>query len=106
MVSDRAVKLAVEFRKRNLPFVRYVAFMGMEYTGFTIKNHDLVWIDPLDYKDQLETAVCELNRWGLNVSVFNLTHCVLNENLWKFAVKSISDSVSYTHLTLPTNSLV
>ena len=65
--------------------------MGMEYTGFTIKNHDLVWIDPLDYKDQLETAVCELNRWGLNVSVFNLTHCVLNENLWKFAVKSISD---------------
>ena len=79
------------FIYRNLPFVRYVAFMGMEYTGYTIKNHDLVWIDPLDYKDQLETAVCELNRWGLNVSVFNLTHCVLNENLWKFAVKSISD---------------
>ena len=79
------------FIYRNLPFVRYVAFMGMEYTGYTIKNHDLVWIDPLEYKEQLERAVCELNRWGLNVSVFNLTHCVLNKNLWKHAIKSISD---------------
>lgn len=79
------------FIYRNLPFVRYVAFMGMEYTGCTIKNHDLVWIDPLEYKEQLERAVCELSRWGLNVSVFNLTHCVLNKNLWKHAIKSISD---------------
>ena len=79
------------FIYRNLPFVRYVAFMGMEYTGCTIKNHNLVWIDPLEYKEQLERAVCELSRWGLNVSVFNLTHCVLNKNLWKHAVKSISD---------------
>ena len=79
------------FIYRNLPFVRYVAFMGMEYTGYTIKNHDLVWIDPLEYKEQLERAVCELSRWGLNVSVFNLTHCVLNKNLWKHAIKSISD---------------
>ena len=79
------------FIYRNLPFVRYVAFMGREYTGYTIKNHDLVWIDPLEYKEQLERAVCELSRWGLNVSVFNLTHCVLNKNLWKHAIKSISD---------------
>ena len=79
------------FIYRNLPFVRYVAFMGMEYTGYTIKNHDLVWIDPIEYQEQLQSAVCELSRWGLNVSIFNLTHCVLNENLWRFAVKSISD---------------
>ena len=79
------------FIYRNLPFIRYVAFMGMEYTGYTIRNHKIVWIDPLEYQTELENAVFELHRWGMNVSIFNLTHCVLNERLWKFAVKSISD---------------
>ncbi len=79
------------FIYRNLPFVRYVSLMGLEYTGYTIRNHDSVWIDPLDYQEELERATQELSRWGLNVSIFNLTHCVLKQSLWKYSVKSISD---------------
>lgn len=79
------------FIYRNLPFVRYVSLMGLEYTGLTVRNHELVWIDPLDYQDELEKATLELSRWGMNVSIFNLPHCVLKKSIWKYAVKSISD---------------
>lgn len=90
-ITCQRLSQIANFIYRNLPFVRYVAFMGIEYTGYTIKNHKLVWIDPLEYQSELENAVCELSRWGIDVSVFNLPHCVLSKALWKFSVKSISD---------------
>lgn len=79
------------FIYKNLPFVRYISFMGLEDTGYTIKNHHKVWIEPQDYQLQLEKAVLNLATWGMNVSVFNLPHCCLPESLHEFARKSISD---------------
>lgn len=80
-----------DFIYKNLPFVRYVSFMGLEDTGYTIKNHKKVWIEPQEYQIQLEKAVLNLATWGLNVSVFNLPHCCIPESLHEFAKKSISD---------------
>ena len=65
--------------------------MGLEYTGYTIKNADQVWIDPVEIAQQLSEATLFLASAGLNVSIFNLTLCVLPESLWPFARKSISD---------------
>ena len=79
------------FIYKNLPFVRYISFMGLEDTGYTIRNHDKVWIEPQEYKTQQEKAVLNLATWGLNVSVFNLPHCCMPESLHEFAKKSISD---------------
>lgn len=79
------------FIYRNLPFVEFISLMGLEYTGYTIKNRDAVWIDPLDYRAELMQAVTELHDWRMDVSVFNLPRCVLPESLWPFARKSISD---------------
>jgi len=76
---------------RNLPFVRHVAFMGMEYTGLSIKNHRQIWIDPMEYQDQLEEAVMNLALWGMNVSVYNTPHCLLKPSLHEFSRQSISD---------------
>lgn len=90
-VTCRRLPQMANFIYRNLPFVRYVSLMGLEYTGLTVRNHELVWIDPLDYQDELEKATLELSRWGMNVSIFNLPHCVLKKSIWKYAVKSISD---------------
>ena len=87
---ERLPKIS-SFIYRNLPFVRYVSFMGMETTGWAVKNKNMVWIDPVDYKSQLEQAVLELSSCGMNVSIFNLPHCLLPETLHLFAVKSISD---------------
>ena len=32
------------FIYKNLPFVSYISFMGLEDTGYAIKNHEIVWV--------------------------------------------------------------
>lgn len=87
---ERLPKMA-HFIYRNLPFVRYISLMGLEYTGYTVKNAEQVWIDPIEMAEPLKDATSFLNAAGLNVSIFNLSLCVLPECLWPFARKSISD---------------
>jgi len=79
------------FIYKNLPFVRFISLMGLEDTGYTIKNHNKVWIEPQEYQTQLEKAVLYLATSGMNVSIFNLPHCCLPDSLHEFARKSISD---------------
>ena len=65
--------------------------MGLEHTGLAIANHDLLWIDPKDYRQQLADAVLLLQHAGLAVSVYNLPLCLLDRPVWPVAVQSISD---------------
>jgi His-Xaa-Ser system radical SAM maturase HxsC len=76
---------------RNLPFVDHVALMGMEHTGFAIANDDKLWIDPIDYQEQLKAGVDVLSSVGVDVSVYNLPLCLLDPSVRPFAVQSISD---------------
>jgi His-Xaa-Ser system radical SAM maturase HxsC len=80
-----------EFICRNLLFVDHVALMGLEITGFTRPNLDLLWIDPYDYKDVLSDAVNILSSYGMNSSVYNHQLCVTNPDVWKNCRRSISD---------------
>lgn len=80
-----------EFLARNLLFVDHVALMGLEITGFTRANMDDVWIDPYDYRDELRAATMTLVRNGMNVSIYNQQLCLLPQDLWEYARKSISD---------------
>ena len=86
----RLTRLA-KYIYKNLSFVEHVAFMGLEYVGYTPHNIDKLWIDPYDYQQELGEAVEFLARQGMHVSIYNTPLCVLPENLWKFARKSISD---------------
>ena len=79
------------FISKNLAFVSSVAFMAMEDIGYTIKNHDLVWIEPTDYMPELQQAVQYLSQLEFDVSLFNLPLCLLQGNLRPFAKQSISD---------------
>ncbi|MEU2257709.1 His-Xaa-Ser system radical SAM maturase HxsC [Nocardia xishanensis] len=76
---------------RNLPFVDHVALMGMENTGFAVANDATLWIDPVDYQEQLKAGVDALSVAGVNVSIYNLPLCVLDAGIRPFAVQSISD---------------
>jgi len=76
---------------KNLPFVEHIAFMGLEYTGYTPYNKDLLWIEPNEYMKELEESVLFLDQMGLTVSIYNLQLCLLKPSLWRFAVNSISD---------------
>jgi His-Xaa-Ser system radical SAM maturase HxsC len=79
------------FIARNLMFVDQVALMGLEITGFTKPNLNILWIDPVDYQRELYDAVTLLADYGMNVLIYNHQLCVLDRRLWPFAVKSISD---------------
>jgi His-Xaa-Ser system radical SAM maturase HxsC len=80
-----------EFIARNLPFVEHVALMGLEMYGFTPRNLDVLWIDPVEYQRELGKAVETLALSGMNVSIYNHQLCTLPMSLWPFARKSISD---------------
>jgi len=84
------VELA-DYIVRNLLFVDQVALMGLEMMGFTRANIDSLWIDPIEYKDQLSKAVTLLKSYGLNVFVYNHQLCLINKDIEPNYVKSISD---------------
>lgn len=84
-----------EFICKNLPFVSWIAFMGMEYTGHAVTNSKHVWIEPIDYQSQLLDAVKNLADWNYNVSIFNVPLCLLPPYLHDYARKSISDWKNY-----------
>jgi His-Xaa-Ser system radical SAM maturase HxsC len=87
---DRLGQFA-EFVWRSLPFVRHVAFMGLEPMGFAKLNRAELYVDPLDYRDTLEKAVWFLNDRGIPASIYNTPLCLLTESAWPLAKRSISD---------------
>src|SRR5207237_263494 len=72
-------------------FVDHIALMGLENTGLALANPELLWIDPLDYADDLAQGVGVLRGAGVHVSVYNLPLCLLDRSVWDVAVQSISD---------------
>jgi len=90
-ITAPRLKQTCEWFARNLPFVDHIALMGLENTGFALANQESLWIDPLDYADDLVRGVHTLREAGVNVSVYNLPLCVLDRSMWDVAVQSISD---------------
>jgi His-Xaa-Ser system radical SAM maturase HxsC len=80
-----------EFIARNLLFVDHVALMGLEITGFTRANLDILWADPYDYRDILSEAINVLRTYGMHCSVYNHQLCLVNEDVSDVCRKSISD---------------
>lgn len=79
------------FLARNLCFVDHVALMGLEPVGFGKTNLEALWVDPLDYQDELLQSVVDLQRAGLRTSIYNLPLCLLPAKLHTHARQSISD---------------
>jgi His-Xaa-Ser system radical SAM maturase HxsC len=90
-VTAQRLRETCAWLARNLPFVDHVALMGLENTGFAIANQDLLWVDPIDYQQDLAYGVEVLRAAGVNVSIYNLPLCLLEPSVWDVAVQSISD---------------
>ena len=90
-INYKRLPAMATFIYKNLPFVKYISFMGLEDTGYSIKNNSIIWIDPAEYQKELEEAVIGLASWEMDVSIFNLPHCLLKKTIYGFARKSISD---------------
>jgi His-Xaa-Ser system radical SAM maturase HxsC len=90
-LSYKRLFTLAQFIYKNLPFVEHVAFMGLEYTGYTPYNSDILWIEPSEYRKELEESVIFLDSLGINVSIYNLPLCLTSPTLWQFSRNSISD---------------
>lgn len=90
LTIPRLTKLA-EYIYRNLTFVEHIALMGLEYTGYTPRNIEELWIDPYDYQRELEETMEFLALRNMSVSIYNHQLCTLPPSLWRYARKSISD---------------
>jgi His-Xaa-Ser system radical SAM maturase HxsC len=84
------------FIARNLPFVRQVAFMGLEMMGFARSNVGALWIEPSAYVEKLAEAIEELPR-SITPLIYNHPLCVLPKELWPFSRQSISDWKNIYH---------
>lgn len=80
-----------EFIGRNLPFVREVALMACEPTGFALAHPELTDVDLREWSTELNQGVRTLQRAGVPAILMNTPLCALAENLWPLAHKSISD---------------
>lgn len=81
----------VEFICKNFPFAGHVALMGQEMIANARINMDRVWVEPSEYGGVLVDAVELLDDSRINVSIYNIPLCMLPENLWKYASRSISE---------------
>lgn len=80
-----------EFLLRNVPFAAHVALMGLEPMGFAKRNRELLWVDPTDYAERVASVAERLDSRGMPVSIYNMPLCVLPEQVWPLAQRSISD---------------
>ncbi len=84
-----------EFIHKNLPFVSWICFMAMEHIGHAEKNFGKIWIEPIEYQQELLSAVKSLADWNCDVNIFNVPLCLLPTYLHDYARKSISDWKNY-----------
>lgn len=80
-----------EYIFKNLYFVSWTAWMGMEDTGLATKNANHIWIEPIDYIPNLCKAVKSLADWNMPVAIYNIPLCLLSQEYHQYAAKSISD---------------
>ncbi|KAA3651125.1 MAG: His-Xaa-Ser system radical SAM maturase HxsC [Proteobacteria bacterium] len=79
------------FIGRNLPFVREVALMACEPTGFAIANRETCQVDLRQYAKIIAQSARILNRYAVPYVLMNTPLCVLPRSLWPAASQSISD---------------
>lgn len=80
-----------EFITMNFPFVSQVAFMGLEITGYAEKNYRKIWVDSIEYADELTKAVHLLDKSQILTSIYNIPLCLIPQEIWKYSCKSISN---------------
>lgn len=75
---------------KNLPFISHLAIMGMEPIYFARKNLETLWVDPIDYSNELYKACQNLVRCGLPFFIYNHQLCVIHKELRGYCCKTIS----------------
>lgn len=81
----------VRYISNQFPKVEMVNIMSLEMCGNAMVNKDDVWINYEEIKEPVYKACYELVRNGIPVYLYNFPLCTLDEKVYSFATKSITD---------------
>ena len=90
-LNYRRLPQMAEFIHKNMPFVAWTAFMGMEHVGNAVRNENNIWTEPEDYISYLTQAIKIMYQWNMDVSIYNIPLCLLPDDIHEFAKQSVSD---------------
>lgn len=84
-----------QFILKNLSFVSWISFIGMERIGNadTLDKH--IWVEPKLYIPYLTEACQNLSMAGYDVRIYNIPLCLLPPTAHIFAFQSISEWKKY-----------
>ncbi len=94
-LNHTRLRRIAEFIFKNLSFVSWTAYMGMECVGFAKEKKEHIWIEPEEYIPQLCDAVRFLDDMEQKVEIYNIPLCLLPNHMHRFARQSISDWKNY-----------
>ena len=86
----KILKDIAQYIYRNLPFITHVALMALEYHGRAEENYDIISIDPVEYKEELYSAIKIFVRYNIPADVYNLPLCLADNRIHEFCKDSIS----------------
>jgi len=76
---------------KNLSFVTWISFMGMERIGYADSMSDSIWIEPVSYISGLVESCDYLSMAGYDVRIYNIPLCLLPRTAHHYSCKSISE---------------
>ena len=81
--ATRGVNLPPAIQAENLAEI-------MRKEGLAENNLNEVFIDPIEYRQELLDSIQHLLQRNMNISIYNLPLCLLPKSLWKYSRDSIS----------------
>ncbi len=75
----------------NLPYIKRLALIGMEYSGEANKNAKQLFISQYNYNIELIQAIKFAKQRNLPIYIFNHQVCKLDKKIWEYCVPTISD---------------
>ncbi|OZG70868.1 His-Xaa-Ser system radical SAM maturase HxsC [Hahella sp. CCB-MM4] len=89
------ISTIVEFSSRCLSNIVQVSIMNLEPTGWAKNSWHNLYLSPSSYLDDLRNGIEAAIEASLPVCLFNFPLCHIPEDLWPYAVQSISDWKNY-----------
>ena len=90
-MNYKELEKIASFIFQEIPDVMMVNIMSLEMCGNAILNKEKVWVNYEDTKEYVYKACVELIKHGILVNLYNFPLCAIDERLYAFALKSISD---------------
>lgn len=81
----------IDFSYYNLPYIKRIALIGMEYSGVALQNVNQLFIKQSDYNLQLVNAIKSAKQRNIPIFIFNHQVCKLDIRIWKYCIPTISD---------------